>query len=562
MVEAAQHDGGLSLPALGSQGLAEMRRMLTQDAESLTRLGRVALASGDTEQARRLAEQALKVDAADSEAGAILRLAQRAGAPGSAVPQMKFGTLRDGADKTASAADSEPAAGDGDGALLAEAENQRRVMQESVKTEVRTAINDARTRMVSDPDVVSEDLKLELEQVRKAPELEPGLRAQLAGQLETALQDAARRASEKVEREIHEQEFQSELDARQQLNRELVVNQQKADSLMIRFNALLDERRYRDAEDAATLARDILPVLRDTPEPGNTIATTAGPLEARTSGYIYDMIVLKERRQKGMIETLYSVEVAQIPQSDEPPIVYPSAEEWMLKTERRKKYAEEVSLYSPGSAEAKIYSALNEKTKFEFADTALSDVVDYIKQKHEIEVQLDNKGLADAAVDPSAPITRSVDGISLRSALSLDPRGPGPDVRRARRSAEDHLERKGRRDPHHARLPGGRLGDPHFRRHGWDDGWHGRRHGWHGRRHDGGMGGGMEGGMGGGMGGRHGRWHGRRHGEAWVAEWAAWAGECSMSRHRISPCKGCVPSRSRTIVNPPQKRRHRPRRRI
>ena len=91
----------------------------------------------------------------------------------------------------------------------------------------------------------------------------------------------------------------------------------------------------------------------------------------------------------------------------------------MLKTERRKKYAEEVSLYSPGSAEAKIYSALNEKTKFEFADTALSDVVDYIKQKHEIEVQLDNKGLADAAVDPSAPITRSVDGISLRSALRL-----------------------------------------------------------------------------------------------------------------------------------------------
>ena len=68
-------------------------------------------------------------------------------------------------------------------------------------------------------------------------------------------------------------------------------------------------------------------------------------------------------------------------------------------------------LLSPN--EKKIYEALNEKTKFEFADTALSDVVDYIKQKHGIEVQLDNKGLADAAIDPSAPITRSVDGIKL-----------------------------------------------------------------------------------------------------------------------------------------------------
>jgi hypothetical protein len=71
------------------------------------------------------------------------------------------------------------------------------------------------------------------------------------------------------------------------------------------------------------------------------------------------------------------------------------------------------------ASDAKIFAALSEGTKFEFADTAFSDVVDYIKQKHEIEVQLDNKGLADAAVDPSTPVTRSVDGISLRSALRL-----------------------------------------------------------------------------------------------------------------------------------------------
>ncbi|HEY4311493.1 MAG TPA: hypothetical protein VGN12_18740 [Pirellulales bacterium] len=67
----------------------------------------------------------------------------------------------------------------------------------------------------------------------------------------------------------------------------------------------------------------------------------------------------------------------------------------------------------------KIERELNNNTELEFADTPLSDVVDYIKSKHEIELQLDSKGLADAAVDPAVPITKSLKGISLRSSLHL-----------------------------------------------------------------------------------------------------------------------------------------------
>jgi hypothetical protein len=67
----------------------------------------------------------------------------------------------------------------------------------------------------------------------------------------------------------------------------------------------------------------------------------------------------------------------------------------------------------------KIQRELNNNTELEFADTPLSDVVDYIKSKHEIELQLDSKGLADAAVNASVPISKSVKGISLRSSLHL-----------------------------------------------------------------------------------------------------------------------------------------------
>ena len=86
VVEAAQADEGLSLPALGTKGLAEMRRMFVDDAQGLARLGRVALASGDTAEAARLAKQALSIDAADEEAAAILRAPSAATKPATCRP--------------------------------------------------------------------------------------------------------------------------------------------------------------------------------------------------------------------------------------------------------------------------------------------------------------------------------------------------------------------------------------------------------------------------------------------------------------------------------------------
>ena len=144
---------------------------------------------------------------------------------------MKFAT---GAKPDAALARSADTA-DADGGLLDAVDRERRVLQQSVQTEVRTAVNEARTQMVTNPDAVLEGLKIELERVRKTPELDAALRGQLAGQLETALQDASRRSSEKFEREIHQQEVQAESDARKELNRELVINEEKAEQLLARF---------------------------------------------------------------------------------------------------------------------------------------------------------------------------------------------------------------------------------------------------------------------------------------------------------------------------------------
>ena len=69
--------------------------------------------------------------------------------------------------------------------------------------------------------------------------------------------------------------------------------------------------------------------------------------------------------------------------------------------------------------EAKILAALDEKTELEFVDQPLSDVIDFLKERHGIEIQLDHNAMADENIGSDAPITKNVKGISLESALDL-----------------------------------------------------------------------------------------------------------------------------------------------
>ena len=70
-------------------------------------------------------------------------------------------------------------------------------------------------------------------------------------------------------------------------------------------------------------------------------------------------------------------------------------------------------------ATSRIRKALEEPTKMDFTETQLSDVVNFLKDFHHIEIQLDTKALDDASIGPETPVTRQFDGIPLRSALRL-----------------------------------------------------------------------------------------------------------------------------------------------
>ncbi|HEV7225051.1 MAG TPA: VWA domain-containing protein, partial [Pirellulales bacterium] len=407
LVKMAERDGGVSLPSVGSAGLSELRRLANVRTRGLVRLSEQALALGNLSQAEQLADHVSQIDP-NNPAASIVQAAVRKAhdrSDGGASGGLKLVGMK--APRQGAPNDGEFEAPDGE--LLDQVERQQRVYQQYLRSEVRNAVGQARGMMGVDPEQAADMLKLTLEKVAQAPEIDPELRAQLEDQIEAALRAASQQALVKSERDLRREQIAAERQARQQINRELFIQEQKVDQLMARFNALMDEERYRDAEAIADIAEAMSP---------GTAGLRDAELTARMTGYTADMNAVRDARHKGVIDATYQIELALVPQPDEPPILYPDPEVWQLLTERRKKY-KAVDLTENNPSEAKIMAALDDKTELEFVDQPLSDVVEYLRERHEIEIQLDNKALADAGLGSDTPVTRNIKGITLRSALRL-----------------------------------------------------------------------------------------------------------------------------------------------
>jgi len=67
-----------------------------------------------------------------------------------------------------------------------------------------------------------------------------------------------------------------------------------------------------------------------------------------------------------------------------------------------------------------IRKALGDITSLEFLEAPLTDVVAFLRQKHDIEIQLDRKALSLASIAPeTTQVTLNMKRISLQNALRL-----------------------------------------------------------------------------------------------------------------------------------------------
>src|SRR5579871_848484 len=76
-------------------------------------------------------------------------------------------------------------------------------------------------------------------------------------------------------------------------------------------------------------------------------------------------------------------------------------------------------LRSPVELEAAINQALDKPAVMDYSEVPLRDVVDELKIRYGIEIQLDYKALGEAKIAGAKPITFSVKGIALRSGLRV-----------------------------------------------------------------------------------------------------------------------------------------------
>ncbi len=73
----------------------------------------------------------------------------------------------------------------------------------------------------------------------------------------------------------------------------------------------------------------------------------------------------------------------------------------------------------PGPAEQKICEVLDQDTRLEFIETPLEQVIEFLKDMHGINIELDRNALDDVGLGTDVPITRHLTAISLRSGLRL-----------------------------------------------------------------------------------------------------------------------------------------------
>jgi Mg-chelatase subunit ChlD/uncharacterized membrane protein YgcG len=422
LLDTARRDGGLSLPTVGSAGLREVGRMMAAHAESLAKMGARELSGGNVAGARKFAEAALEVDPSNPEAETLEKAVKKSGEEKQAGSGAKFHPIHfqpPPADGPAPPpADFGEGFGPDRGAFLGSALEERRIREQILTAEVQEAIRLARDLIGTAPERAIADLKLMLESIEAARDVSAELRVELRNRVLAVIQEASRVAVEVTALRAEAEARRSAAVEQQRLTDALLRDQAKIDNLMIRFNALIDEGEYWVAEQE--IATQVIAIAETSfrPMTREGVVGLSAVTNARLVGNYTDIMAARDLRQRKLLDTLMLVEQSHIPFPDEPPIVYPDPAFWESLNERKEKYGS-IDLAQAGPAEQRIFKELDNVTRLEFIETPLADVVEYLKDTHQIPIEIDNKALDDVGLSTDVPVTRNLSGVTLRSALRL-----------------------------------------------------------------------------------------------------------------------------------------------
>jgi hypothetical protein len=428
----ARGSEGLFLPVVGREGLIVARDLIRGEAESLAALSAQAQAAGAQASALRLAEASLRRDPDNQDATLIREVARRQAGGVEEIPGPAFSA-------------PPPAGGDDE---LAELDRARRVRAQLQEQDAAVRIRSARQLLTTDPDLARDQLKELQQELRRSDDLDAGTRERLLAQLEMRIRESIVRSREKTDRDLAAERRAAIGRERLRLTSELQRREEKIKQLTEKYNALVEEgirvgyaqaenypavingeatigtelptRAFEEAERVAgeEIAREAPPLYANQgiPMTARVVGRTA-PLVARILDYDAQNWRTSRDQQRGFMDALHLVDAAAIPFADDPPIIYPSAARWRTITKLREKY-KSVDLANPGSKEREIYESLDKPvSNWNFNESPLRDVQRSIEDQFRIPVEIDGRAMEDLGLDLDTPITQSLSGVSLRSAL-------------------------------------------------------------------------------------------------------------------------------------------------
>lgn len=465
IVAKAAPNAGIMLPTAGSDALVDLGIAIQDSSEQLVKEARFALHTGDVDAAVSIAKEALKRSPNNLAAKNILEAAQGPQKPvkGSSgnsnskivkfvsarLTQDPFETQPPASDEPASGdapADSnpfgdeevpaapvapavinaqppmnEPAFGGGVGAsnalgelatagdLLAENENLRRVAAQQMSAQVNAELE--RARRSNDPSGSKMVLKALLEQIRRAPELDPASRVRLESRVAGAIQSAAKAEATARELASRDEAVRSSASASKRLLAERERRSQTIQQLVERFNSLMDQQLYAAANN------EIAPQIHAL-DPDSTIDIVTN-LESNSLANFRLVNEVVVARTRAFVDSLYLNELATIPFVDEPPIRYPPADVWQALSARRLERYGTIDLSGGNEAERRIFRSLSSRGEVNFNAQPLSQVMKFFSDQYNIPIVIDDQALEEENITQEEPITINLPEVSFRSALKL-----------------------------------------------------------------------------------------------------------------------------------------------
>jgi hypothetical protein len=466
MLDEARKDGGVSLPTVGSAGLAEYARVVDENAidmellggNNVTTKGTAAIASAAPTAESRVALAAryrLQDDDPSNPFGGDDPFGDPIDTPQTDAPQVEVPEIEapdttnpldlpDTTEMEVAPNQQQPGIIEGAveivpmpettitapiemgspvmqpqsdiSALLMEAERgdlaeqvltveeRDRIINEKLRKQVQYETERALQELSVDPSAAIERLKNMLEVVDQTPELTQGTVSELRHRLESSLMSATRRKLEYDER----QQLASRNNATVESIRNEILNyernEEKKARLVGQFKSLMREGNYEVAERVADSVYEAFPYSPV------AAATTA---RARIARSHYELQKVRREKERLFTSAIREIYKSTYPIPGDPPLVFPDAEEWLEKKAARAKYSN-VRL-AGGKNERRIIEQLNKPYDLVYDQDPFGDVRETLAKELGINIVIDTN--LEGSLDDDTEVSANLVGVTLGKGL-------------------------------------------------------------------------------------------------------------------------------------------------